>query len=181
MKHQVLREPGGTELGEKIRYLLLDKEGGMSPEAELFLFFAARAELVRSLIRPALERCETVICDRFYDSTLAYQGYGRGLGAERMQTLVDWSVGETRPDLTILVDLPVEMALRRMSKRDGEEADRIESEGKAFMERVRQGYLELAAAEPGRFLVLDGALPEGEIFNQLILALKERLDLKFGV
>lgn len=181
LSFQILREPGGTELGEKIRHMLLDAGGQMSDETELFLFFAARAELVRSVIRPALTRGELIICDRFYDSTLAYQGYGRGLGARRMQTLVDWAVGETRPDLTILVDTPVEVALSRMHRRDGEAADRIESEGARFMERVRQGYLELAKKEPQRFLVLDGILPEEKILNQLILGMKERLDFNFGV
>lgn len=180
--YRLLREPGGTELGEAIRKLLLAPElKKMSAEAELLLFFAARAELVRDVIRPALERGELVICDRFYDSTLAYQGYGRGLGANKMDGLLQWAVGETKPDLTILVDLPAELALRRQRGRDLGSADRIEAEGTTFMAKVRTGFLALAAAEPQRFLLLDGVLPEEELFNELICRIKQRLGEDFGV
>ncbi len=179
---QLLREPGGTRLGEAVRQLLLSPdEDHMCAEAELLLFFAARAELVRKVIRPALADCELVICDRFYDSTLAYQGYGRELGTEKMGGLLHWAVGETKPDLTILVDLPVEVAWSRQQGRDKGQADRIEAEGMAFMERVRAGYLALAEAEPERFLVLDGVLPEEKLFDTLIYALKQRLGEDFGV
>ncbi len=179
---RVLREPGGTELGEAIRKLLLEPNlKSMSAEAELLLFFAARAELVRAVIRPALNNGELVICDRFYDSTLAYQGYGRALGAEKMDGLLQWAVGKTKPDLTVLVDLPADVALQRQRGRDLGAADRIEAEGRAFMDKVRAGYLVLAAAEPQRFLVLDGVLPEEEIFDELICAIKQRLSDHFGV
>lgn len=179
---RVLREPGGTELGEKIRDLLLDaKAEEMSAESELLLFFAARAELVRKVIRPALRKGELIICDRFYDSTLAYQGYGRELGTERILPLLDWAVGETKPDLTVLVDLPAELALQRQSGRDAGQADRIEAEGLRFMKRVREGYLALAEAEPQRFLVLDGTLAEEKLFTALIYALRQRLGRNFAV
>ena len=147
-----LREPGGTPLGEELRRLLLHSRAEASPEAELLLFLAARAELVRSVILPALAAKGIVICDRFSDSTLAYQGFGRGLDIEQLKTLNRWATAGLTPDLTVLLDLPVQVGRRRNQT----EEDAFEREDDAFHERVRQGYVELAHEEPGRWLVLDG-------------------------
>ncbi len=147
-----LREPGGTPLGEALRDLLLHNGSEITPEAELLLFLAARAELVRRLVRPALDAGKLVICDRFSDSTLAYQGYGRGLDLAAIRPLDAWATGGLVPDLTLLLDLPIEAGRAR---RTGV-ADAFERQEAAFHERVRQGYLALAAAAPGRWLVLDG-------------------------
>jgi dTMP kinase len=154
-----LREPGATPLGESLRELLLHRRTGMSPEAELLLFLAARAELVRSVIRPALDAGTVVICDRFSDSTFAYQGYGRGLELGRLRTLNDWATGGLVPDLTVLLDVPVEVGLRRKHG----ETDAFQLETVEFHERVRQGYLSLATSEPSRWLVADGTMPVAEI------------------
>ena len=147
-----LREPGGTPLGEELRRLLLHHRAERSPEAELLLFLAARAELVRSVILPALAANAIVICDRFSDSTLSYQGFGRGLDIEQLTTLNRWATGGLTPDLTVLFDLPVAVGRRRNQTEDYA----FEREDDAFHERVRQGYLELARKEPERWLVLDG-------------------------
>jgi len=147
-----LREPGGTPLGEALRDLLLHGGPEITPEAELLLFLAARAELVRLQVRPALDAGQVVICDRFSDSTLAYQGYGRGLDLAAIRPLDAFATGGLVPDLTLLLDLPLEAGPAR---RTGA-ADAIERQEAAFHERVRQGYLALAAAAPERWLVLDG-------------------------
>ena len=147
-----LREPGGTPLGEEVRRLLLHREAPLSAETELLLFLAARAQLVRGVIRPALEQGAIVICDRFSDSTLAYQGYGRGLDIERIRLLDSYATDGLKPDLTILLDLPVEVGRRR--KRPDE--DVFQGEDDAFHERVRLGYQTLAGDEPQRWLTLDG-------------------------
>jgi len=147
-----LREPGGTDLGESLRELLLHRRADMSSEAELLLFLAARAELVRSVIRPALDDGTIVICDRFADSTFAYQGYGRGLDLERLRQLNDWATGGLVPDLTVLLDLPVVAGLQRKHT----ETDVFQLEDVEFHQRVRQGYLALARSEPSRWLVTDG-------------------------
>ena len=147
-----IREPGGTELGESLRDLLLHRHAGISPEAELLLFLAARAELVRSVIRPALDAGTVVICDRFADSTFAYQGYGRGLDLKRLRALNDWATGGLVPDLTVLLDVPVEAGLKRKHG----ELDVFQLEDVEFHRRVRDGYLALSGAEPKRWLVADG-------------------------
>ncbi len=147
-----LREPGGTPLGEQVRQLLLHREKEMTPEAELLLFRAARVELVRKVIAPTLEAGGVVICDRFSDSTLAYQGYGRGLDVDAVRYLDSWVTAGLTPDLTVLLDVP--LSVGRGRQRDP--ADAIESEDDAFHERVRQGYLALARKEPERWLVLNG-------------------------
>ncbi len=147
-----LREPGGTPLGETLRDLILHSGPEITPEAELLLFLAARAELVRLQLRPALDAGQVVICDRFSDSTLAYQGYGRGLDLAAIRPLDAFATGGLVPDLTLLLDLPLEAGLAR---RTGG-ADAIERQEAAFHERVRQSYLALAAAAPERWLVLDG-------------------------
>ena len=149
-----VREPGGTELGEELRNVLMHRGTNISAEAELLLFLAARAELVRKVIRPALEE-GVVVCDRFADSTLAYQGYGRGLDLKAIRDLNNWATGGLSADLTVLLDLPVDAGRRRKQADD----DTFTREDDAFHERVRQGYAALAAAEPARWLVIDGALP----------------------
>ena len=165
-----LREPGGTQLGEELRQLLLHRQTAMSPAAELLLFLAARAELVQSVIRPALAEGAIVICDRFSDSTFAYQGYGRGLDLDELRRLNAYATGGLTPDLTVLLDLPVE-AGRGRKQRD---EDAFQREDDAFHERVRQGYLELARQEPDRWLVLDGTLPT----DALTAAVHERIQAK---
>lgn len=153
------REPGGTAAGEKVRDLLQHApEGeGLTAEAELLLFAASRAQLVREVIEPALARGAWVLADRFLDSTTVYQGVGRGLGAEAVATVNALAVGGCLPDRTVLLDIDVAESRRRIAGRDGGVADRMEREPDAFFERVRRGYLELAAGEPGRFLVIDAS------------------------
>ena len=155
-----LREPGGTTIGEKIRSLVLDPGNAeMAPECELLLFEAARAQLVRQVIGPALGRGAVVVCDRFYDSTYAYQAAGRALGAQTIHAANALGSCGVTPDLTIVLDMPTEEALARATRAG---ADRLEAEGVAFQERVRQGYLELAAAESDRIRVVaaDGTVAD---------------------
>jgi len=154
-----LREPGGTQLGEDLRKLLLHRSTRMSAEAELLLFLAARAELVRRVIRPALAEGTVVLCDRFSDSTLAYQGFGRGLDLDLIRRLDAFATDDLAPDLTVLLDLPVADGRRRAPP----DEDAIQQEDDAFHDRVRQGYLALAKAEPERWLVLDAKLPPHEL------------------
>jgi dTMP kinase len=159
---RVLREPGGTPLGEKIRHLLKhDPDGrGMAAETELLLMNASRAELVRQVIRPALAAGEIVLSDRFYDSTTAYQASGRQLAASAVSSVIDFAVGTTRPDLTLLLHLPRAEALHRLRQRNAETApveDRFESEKGAFFQRVEAGYRAVAAAEPDRVRLIDAA------------------------
>ncbi len=164
----LLREPGGTPLGERLRQAILFRKEPISAEAELLLFLAARAEIVRSVIRPALANGSAVICDRFSDSTLAYQGYGRGLDLESVRRLDAFATGGLVPDLTLLLDLPVEAGIARKSGA----IDAFEAEDAAFHERVRRGYLELAGNDRGRWLVLDAAAPREE----LACRIAERVD-----
>ena len=159
---QVLREPGGTPLGEKIRHLVKhDPAGeGMASVAELLLMNASRAELVHRVIRPALERGEVVVCDRFYDSTMAYQGYGRGLDLPMVEQVIAAAVGDVRPQLTLWLRVAAEEAARRLVKRQGV-GDRFEAEKAAFFERVEVGYAAVAAREPQRFVPIDaGGTPD---------------------
>lgn len=160
------REPGGTALGEEIRELLLDhRHDGMSADAELLLMFAARAEHLARVIRPALAAGKWVLCDRFTDATFAYQGGGRGLGFDRVAVLADWVHRDLRPDLTLLFDLPVEVGLRRAGER--KQADRFEKEKLEFFERVRRAYLELAERDPQRFRVVSAEPPLAQVQDQL--------------
>ena len=160
-----VREPGGTPLGERIRALLLTKEEEViEPWSELLLYEACRAELVAKVIAPALKAGKVVLCDRFTDSTIAYQGYARGLAKEVIANLNGVAAQGLTPDMTILVDCPVEVGLGRALKRTAERAadgrateDRFEQEAVAFHERVRAGFLGLAAEDPGRVKVVDGA------------------------
>jgi len=154
-----VREPGGTALGEEVRHLLKHSAAGegMCAEAEILLFSASRAQLVREVVAPALEGAAgVVVADRFVDSTTVYQGLARGLDLAEVRAINHLATAGILPDLTIVLDLPVETARARLDRR-GEARDRLEREEDAFFERVRRGYLELAKAEPGRILVLDGA------------------------
>lgn len=153
------REPGGTPLGEAVRQLLQhDAAGaGMTPEAELLLFTASRAQLTRERIRPALDAGQIVLCDRFMDSTTVYQGVARAIDPEEVARINRFAVGEMRPDLTILLDLPPEIGLARAHARSDGQLDRMEQEAIEFFQAVRDGYLKLAKAEPARFLVLDAS------------------------
>jgi len=148
------REPGGTPMAERIRGLLLEHGAEPLPDiAELLLFFAARSLHVTNTIRPALEAGKWVVCDRFTDATRAYQGDGRGQEMERINTLAHWVQDGLEPDVTLLLDTSAEVGMGRAEKRGA--TDRLESEKISFYERVRQGYLDLAAAEPDRFAVID--------------------------
>ncbi len=156
------REPGGTGLGEDLRELLLGhRHGGMSDDTELLLMFAARAEHIQRVIAPALQRGEWVLCDRFTDATYAYQGGGRGIARERIAVLEDWVQGGLRPDLTLLMDLPVAQGLERAGRRSA--PDRFEQEDLRFFEQVRAAYLDIARAEPARVRVVDAAPPLAEV------------------
>ncbi|MDJ0906152.1 MAG: dTMP kinase [Woeseiaceae bacterium] len=158
--HEVLvtREPGGTPMAERIRDLVASHGDEAMPDvAELLLVFAARALHVNNVIRPALEAGTWVVCDRFTDSSRAYQGGGRGLPADDIDLLADWVHGDVTPDLTILLDAPVEIGMQRAGKRS--DPDRFESEQSEFFERARETYLRLAAGDPGRFVVVDATQP----------------------
>ena len=162
----VTREPGGTDLGERVRELLLHApELDVSPEAELLLVFAARAEHLRHVIEPALAAGEVVVCDRFTDATYAYQGGGRGIERERIALLEDWVQGGLRPDLTLLFDVPVEVGRTRAQRRSA--PDRFEQEQADFFERVRKAYLAAAAREPERIRVIDATQPPTTIETQI--------------
>ena len=155
---EVLREPGGTELGESIRHLLQHaKEGAdMTPETELLLFAASRAQLVREKIRPLLEAGTFVILDRFLDSTTVYQGIARGLPLESVRAINHFAIGGTLPQLTLVLDMDSATARQRIDQ-TGRELDRIESKPQSFFEKVRQGYLAVAQAEPARVKIIDAS------------------------
>ena len=157
------REPGGTPLGERLRALVLTEP--MALETETLLMFAARSEHVRTVIQPAIEAGEWVVCDRFTDATYAYQGGGRELGASRIATLEQWVHPAFQPDRTWLFDVPLEVARARLA--DAREPDRFEREGAAFFERTRAAYYARAAADPERFRIIDGTLSIAEIREQL--------------
>ena len=159
---RVLREPGGTPIGEEIRHTLKHSKVNvtMTYETELLLMNASRAQLVRETIRPALAVGEIVLCDRFYDSTTAYQGYGRGLDLALVKSVIDFAVGDTRPNLTVLLHVPPEVSAERLRSRQSNPPfvrDRIEEGDRYFFERVAQGYEAIAAAEPNRVRVVSGA------------------------
>ncbi len=169
------REPGGTPLGEEIRQLLLGhKHTGMADDTELLLMFAARAEHLEQKIRPALEAGIWVLCDRFTDASYAYQGGGRGIERGRIEALEEWTQGSLRPDLTLLLDLPVEVGLERAGRRSA--PDRFEKEQLSFFERVRSSYLESAWKDAGRFKVVDASPPLYEVQQHIAELLQEFLD-----
>jgi len=169
----VTREPGGTPLGEKIRELLLHGRANMDVDTELLLMFAARAEHLARVIRPALANGAYVVCDRFTDATYAYQGGGRGVPEARIRILEDWVQQGLRPDLTLLLDIPVEQGLERAGQRSA--PDRFEREKIDFFERVRNCYLAAAASEPQRIRVIDAACDIPQVQAQLRSVLEEVL------
>ena len=170
----LIREPGATSIGEKIRTILLDKENSkMHARTELLLYEAARAQIVEERIRPELTDGKVVICDRFYDSTVAYQGYARGLALDAIEYLNNWSTGDLAPDITFLFDLPAEEACRRRNLREGAE-DRLEAEGLSFMQKVRDGYLDLSRRE-ARIRVLSAMDTPDMIYRQVQHAVWEVL------
>ena len=178
----ITREPGGTKIGEKIRGILLDPDNrGLSPSAELLLYMADRAQHVKEIIEPLLAESKTVLCDRFFDATLVYQGYARGLDIDLINRLHNLVLKGLQPDITILLDLPVETGLKRAWKeidrgtRESVET-RFEEEAIAFHEKVRAGYLELARLEPDRFYTIDSGLSEAGVFEEIKKSLCRALD-----
>ena len=163
------REPGGTPIGDRIRQILLSpNSAGLTPEAEVLLFSASRAQLVREVILPHLEQGGIVVCDRYADSTYAYQGYGRGLDMDILRRITAFATRGLVPDLTFLIDIPVREGLHRKRQGDGEDDwNRMEAEVIAYHERVRQGYLELARQEPERWVVLDGREPVASLHTRI--------------
>ena len=164
------REPGGTQLGERVRDVLKDPGVEMGPEAEALLFAAARAELVARVIRPALAEGRVVVSDRFLDSSLAYQGGARGLGVDRVAAINELSTGGLRPDLTLLLELSTEAAAAR-----GSQDDRFEQEGEGLQRSVGAAYDELAAAEPGRWRRIDAARDPAEVHADVLAAVRAAL------
>lgn len=178
------REPGGTETSEDIRNILLDpKRSRIHAKTELLLYLASRAQLVEGVIRPALESGRTVLCDRFMDASVAYQGWARELGEDMVEELNRFAVGETIPDVTFLLDLPVEEGFRRgPENREGtgeQRKDRLEREERSFHERVREGYLRLAEREKERFVVIDAAMQFEEVLAKTLVEIEARFGVKF--
>lgn len=164
------REPGGTPMAEKIRQLLLDHgQEPVPPIAELLLFFASRSLHLENTIIPTLQQGTWVLCDRFTDASRAYQGIGRGLGAERVEHLANWVQDGLEPDLTLLLDAPAEIGMQRTSSRG--DNDRMDNEELAFYKRVRAAYLELAAANPERFVVIDASRPLDDVQTDIAVAM----------
>lgn len=162
------REPGGTPVADAIRDLLLSPHSEkVSDKTELLLYLASRAQHVSAVIKPALHQGITVVCDRFSDATIAYQGYGRGLDINFLQKLNRYSTDSLTPDMTVLIDLPAELGISRIRRDVKRELDRLESEHIEFHERVRRGYLQIASAEPERFFIVDGTLPIEEVFRRI--------------
>lgn len=163
------REPGGTAVGDRVRELLLDPASVIAPVTELLLYEASRAELVAQVIGPALQRGESVVCDRFFDSTTAYQAYGRGLDLETVRTLNLAATSGLVPDVTILLDMELDEAMERATR---EGADRIESASRDFHERVIAGFRALAGSEPGRWIVVDAAGAPEQVAERVWSALR---------
>jgi dTMP kinase len=179
---RAVREPGGTSIGEEIRHTPKHSSNNqaMTPEAELLLMNASRAQLVREVIRPALQAGEIVLCDRFYDSTVAYQGHGRVMDLEVVNAVIQLAVGDTRPDMTFLLLVPEAVSEQRLDARQSAQPvarDRFEEADSAFFARVRQGYEAIAALEPSRVIKIDGSgdvtTIHTEIWNALELKLKK--------
>jgi len=162
------REPGGTAIGKRLREVLLDPASrGLDPLSELLLMEADRRQHVSEVLGPALVRGVLVLCDRFNDATFAYQGGGRGLSSEIVETIDRWTTGEVRPDRTLLFDCPVEVGLARARRRDGESTPRFEAEDRPFHERVRAAYLAIAQREPARVRVIDTTRPPDAVFEDV--------------
>jgi len=174
----VTREPGGTTVGDQIRDVLMNLENvAIVPRTEILLFLAARAQHVESLIRPALQAGKVVLCDRYGDSTLAYQGYGHTTDLDTLRSLLDYSTGGLKPDLTLLLDVPVRQGMAR-KKENETEWNRLDAYTLAFHERVRQGYLALAAEEPDRWLVIDATQDRDKVQEAMRKAIMDRLKKK---
>jgi dTMP kinase len=173
------REPGGTPLGEQVRAIVLDPSDlRRGPLADALLFNAARSQHVSDIIVPALERGDVVVCDRYATSTMAYQGYGSGLDRKRLEVVQAFATGGLQPDLVILVDVPVEMGLARRSAGDAAELTRFEDAGRhdlAFHQRVRDGYLTMAAQDPARWVVIDGSGTPAEVAEAVAAAVESAL------
>lgn len=170
--HICTREPGGTDIAEAIRDVILqDYEETMSADTELLLIFAARAQHIAQVIRPALNRQQWVLSDRFTDASFAYQGGGRGIELDRIARLSEWVMGDLTPDLTFVLDAPVETAMQRLQQAD--KLDRIENEASEFFARVREVYLHLARACPERYRVIDAAQPIATVHEQIRSALHD--------
>ncbi|MFP4258924.1 MAG: dTMP kinase [Desulfovermiculus sp.] len=180
------REPGGTAIGRELRSLLLNSENNhLCARGELFLYLADRAQHVEEIIKPALESGIVVLVDRFTDSTLVYQGFGRGLDLDLVQGLNELAVNGVRPDLTFVIDVPPEIGLHRARSRNGESGTaqaegRFEAESLDFHTRIREGYLELAARDKERIMVLDGTVPENEVFAAIRQALRIHLGIEYS-
>ena len=187
----VLREPGGTPIGEEIRHTLKHSlnNAAMTPETELLLMNASRTQLVREVIRPALQSGKIVLCDRFYDSTTAYQGYGRGLNLDYVRKIIEFAVGETRPDLTLFLDIPLELSLKRRAIRKNQSndksksganennlRDRFEEADIEFFKRVQQGFHKIAEKEPKRIKTVDATKPIEEVFKNICEIVEPFLD-----
>ena len=170
------REPGGTELGVEIRRLVQHTEGHVAPRAEALLYAADRAHHVATLVRPALERGEVVLQDRYLDSSVAYQGAGRELDGGQIRDLSLWAADGLLPDLTILLDLDPVAGRQRMAAREDAPYDRLEEAGEAFADRVRAKYLELAAAEPDRFAVIDASGSADDVHARVVSHVRAMLD-----
>jgi len=174
----VTREPGGSTLGQSLRALLLDCRSRIVPDAELCLFLADRAQHVAEVIRPALAAGKVVLCDRYADSTYAYQGFARGMDPDRLRLLSDAVTGGLVPDLTLLFDVPVEVGLARAQARNKEEGTsvsegRFDSETLKFHTAVRGGFLKLAAADPQRMRIIDATAGRGEVLQQCLACCRE--------
>lgn len=179
LKHDVVtvREPGGTEIGEQIRNIIVHNSKGdeMCAETELLLFAAARAQLVREVIAPALLKGTTVLSDRFLDSSTVYQGIGRNLAADPVNQINRFAIGNVMPDLTIVLDVPTAVSLKRIRQRASDVPDRMERENIDFYEKIRAGYLLLAKGMPDRIVVVDGTLKEDVIARKILAAVKKVL------
>lgn len=170
------REPGGTDIGDQIRSVIMDmKNKSMDPRAEILLFCASRAQLVSELIRPSLAAGKIVLCDRYADSTIAYQGYGHGLDRVALKNLLDFATGGLKPDLTLLLDISAEAGLRRRIT-NHDEWNRMDDYALQFHERVRKGYLEMAAAEPDRFAVINADRLKEEIHEEIVSVIMRKLN-----
>lgn len=172
------KEPGGTRIADRIRAILLDSANVIDPVAEVLLFAASRRQHTMEVIKPSLARGEVVLCDRYADSTLAYQGFGRLIDLDRLRALNEWATDALQPDLTLLFDLPEETGLRRARTRNAaapEDEGRFEAEDLRFHRRVREGFLALSVAEPRRFAVVDADASPDQVFERSLAAVRERL------
>jgi len=172
------REPGGTDVGERLRELVLHADGSIQAETELLIMAASRLEHVAGLIEPALKRGEWVLCDRYLDASVAYQGAGRQLGVERVVQVHELMGLSLQPDLTVLLDMPVEAGLARMAARG--KPDRIESESLAFFERARAAYLQRAKDDPDRFVVVDASRSLSDVGQEVANAVQSLIDSEQG-